>query len=159
MIELPIKHPELFESLGVAQPKVCYVAEYILYAVPPLLRHPSCCNPGHLKCARHSKTGRTVLDQHAKGGQGGVQGGGAGQEGWGCTCAMRCWHSCASLLECVSCHHAHLGSLLAASFAVRSSPAICFSSDMAVCNMSHSDASSSHALQQTTVLLFRYPPC
>ena len=23
VIELPIKHPELFESLGVAQPKVC----------------------------------------------------------------------------------------------------------------------------------------
>ena len=24
VIELPIKHPELFESLGVAQPKVCF---------------------------------------------------------------------------------------------------------------------------------------
>jgi 26S proteasome regulatory subunit T6 len=24
VIELPIKHPELFEALGVAQPKVCH---------------------------------------------------------------------------------------------------------------------------------------
>jgi ATP-dependent 26S proteasome regulatory subunit len=23
VIELPLKHPELFESLGIAQPKVC----------------------------------------------------------------------------------------------------------------------------------------
>lgn len=25
VIELPIKHPELFESLGIAQPKVCFL--------------------------------------------------------------------------------------------------------------------------------------
>lgn len=24
VIELPVKHPELFEALGIAQPKVCY---------------------------------------------------------------------------------------------------------------------------------------
>jgi 26S proteasome regulatory subunit T6 len=26
VIELPIKHPELFESLGIAQPKVCFLS-------------------------------------------------------------------------------------------------------------------------------------
>ena len=25
VIELPVKHPELFESLGIAQPKVCTI--------------------------------------------------------------------------------------------------------------------------------------
>ena len=36
VIELPIKHPELFESLGVAQPKVCACLQgYCLIA--PLL--------------------------------------------------------------------------------------------------------------------------
>lgn len=32
VIELPIKHPELFEALGIAQPKVCFIffRNYIL---------------------------------------------------------------------------------------------------------------------------------
>lgn len=32
VIELPIKHPELFESLGVAQPKVCASSKKILHS-------------------------------------------------------------------------------------------------------------------------------
>ena len=30
VIELPIKHPELFESLGIAQPKVCFLKTMVL---------------------------------------------------------------------------------------------------------------------------------
>ena len=57
VIELPIRHPELFESLGIAQPKVfcrlcCHVANMIGCAViwsPGYWKDPacSCCCPSH----------------------------------------------------------------------------------------------------------------
>jgi len=31
VIELPVKHPELFDALGIAQPKVCFEAWKLLF--------------------------------------------------------------------------------------------------------------------------------
>ena len=33
VIELPVKHPELFDALGISQPKVCYLFLLFYYVV------------------------------------------------------------------------------------------------------------------------------
>jgi 26S proteasome regulatory subunit T6 len=31
VIELPVKHPELFDALGISQPKVCFLSFFLIF--------------------------------------------------------------------------------------------------------------------------------
>ena len=42
VIELPVKHPELFDALGIAQPKVCALSALSFVSVVNILTAPVC---------------------------------------------------------------------------------------------------------------------
>ena len=57
VIELPVKHPELFEALGIAQPKV-FLKDYSIYFLYPRLKH----KPRIAKIPRFMKVDNGEID-------------------------------------------------------------------------------------------------